>query len=286
MNSESKLEEENIGFRVLSQQKVFSPRALDPEIFGVPENEDVDEHIAKVRMVHELDRSALIVPMCIQQSSGRIITLRALIDTGCELNLIRRGLVGSEFFRPASTKYRLVTASGSLLLGGDNEITLGLVATGETSNSEEKLFFEFPTVLLEAEISVDVILSFRWLVDFDIDVRGRKYGLQTNTIPPYFIPGIQNLMSGSRCAMGRVNVVENKNKVKQKDVHSKQFFIRNTFPNELSNGAEDHLEMDYWKACQESLDPLTEKSLLYLLCLRLTAEPILEDRRDPPKLFD
>ena len=173
-----------------SRREVLSLKApLDPEIFGIPEGESIEEHIAKVRMVGRVPRSALILPMYVHQSNGRVITLRALIDTGCELNLIRRGLVAPEFFKPATIKYRLVTASGAPLAGGEKEICLGLIAKGQSKDGVEALNFEFPTVLLEADISVDIILSFRWLVDFDVDVRGRKYGLQTNTIPPYFFAG-------------------------------------------------------------------------------------------------
>ena len=119
---------EGEGLREISTLK----KPFEPEIFGIPEGETMEEHIAKVRMVSQVQRSALVLPMYVHQSNGRVITLQALIDTGCVLNLIRRGLVAPEFFRAATTKYRLVTASGSPLAGGEKEIALGWVAKGKS----------------------------------------------------------------------------------------------------------------------------------------------------------
>ena len=189
---------------------------LEPEIFGVPEGESVEEHIAKVRTVGNLLKTALILPMHVRQSNGRVIILRALVDTGCKLNLIRKGFVAPEFFRPATTRFRLVTASGAPLAGGEREIRLGLVAKGWIEGSGEALHFEFPTTLLEADITVDVILSFSWLVDFDVDVRGRKYVLQTNTMPRYFIPGVEGKTEG-REPVKEVRIIQQGNMVRQRN---------------------------------------------------------------------
>ena len=102
-----------------------------------------------------------------------------------------------------------MTASGSPLTKGEKEISLGLTAKRYLKDGGEALNFEFPTVLLKAEISVDIILSFSWFVDFDVDLRGRKYGLQTNTIPQYFLPTIEETSENS-AAIKRVNFIQKK----------------------------------------------------------------------------
>ena len=66
---------------------------------------------------------------------------------------------------------------------------------------------EFPTKLMEAEVSVDIILSFNWLVEFNVDLQGRRYGLQTNTTPPYFIPGVKEIGAKIR-GVENVRIVE------------------------------------------------------------------------------
>ena len=111
-------------------QGVEETRVASPEIFGVPEGETIEEHMAKVRVVGLVQKSALILPMVVVQSDGKEVTLRALVDTGCEVNLVRKGLIPPQCFQPMAVKCRLVTASGSLLGGGDREITLGLRARG------------------------------------------------------------------------------------------------------------------------------------------------------------
>ena len=158
-------------------------RVANPEIFGVPEGETIEEHMAKVRVVGLVQKSALILPMVVVQSDGKEVTLRALVDTGCEVNLVRKGLIPPQCFQPMAVRCHLVTANGSPLGGGDREITLGLRARGEGVEKRDPLIMEFPTKLMEAEVSVDIILSFNWLVEFNVDLQGRRYGLRTNTTP-------------------------------------------------------------------------------------------------------
>ena len=96
-----------------------------------------------------------------------------------------------------AVKCRLVTASGSPLGGGDREITLGLRARGEGVEKRDPLIMEFPTKLMEAAVSVDIIISFNWLVEFNVHLQGRRYGLQTNTTPRISYQGWKTSEQGS-----------------------------------------------------------------------------------------
>ena len=85
------VKEEEKEARVDMIQGVGETRMVNPEIFGVPDGETIEEHIAKVRVVGLVQKSALILPMVVVQSDGKEVTLRALVDTGCEVNLVRKG---------------------------------------------------------------------------------------------------------------------------------------------------------------------------------------------------
>ena len=73
-------------------------------------------------------KSSLIIRMKVVQGKTQGVPLDCLIDTGCEIYLIRNGLVGKEFFEPSDKIIRLVTANGSILPGGDRQVTLALQA--------------------------------------------------------------------------------------------------------------------------------------------------------------
>jgi len=83
----------------------------------------------------------------------------------------------------------LVSANGGQIPGGTSKVTGVLCTKSYPLHGGPPVTLEFETTLLEAEVPVDMILSFKWLVDFDLDVRPRLNGLQTNPPHHYFIPG-------------------------------------------------------------------------------------------------
>ena len=60
---------------------------------------------------------------------------RALIDTGAEVNLIRRGLCDAKYNRPAEKKLCLMAANNQRLGGGENEVEMELHFEGVDSNT-------------------------------------------------------------------------------------------------------------------------------------------------------
>ena len=89
-------------------------------------------------------------------------------------------------FTPAAKKVRLVTANKSVLAGGNKTVTTEMACKGERIRDGELKLLGFPTTLYEADIAVDAILSFKWLRDFNLDVRCGAYGLKTNGPPAHF----------------------------------------------------------------------------------------------------
>ena len=66
-----------------------------------------------------------------------------------------------------------------------------MLCKGCDSETGDKTCLQLTTKLYEAEIRVDIILSFEWLVTFNLNLKSREYGLETNIDPKYFIPGIK-----------------------------------------------------------------------------------------------
>ena len=153
-------------------------------------------------------RKALIIPLLVVLDSGKEVPLKALVDTGCENNIVKKGLIPSKYFSPAARKIRFVTANGTTLGGGDKEVKLDLITCANIVGEETKRFLILPTTLYEADISVDVLLSFSWLQEFNLDIKAKDYGLQTHTTPPYFISGITWDTTRTMTESPQVNVLE------------------------------------------------------------------------------
>ena len=109
--------------------KGIPQRVVRPEVFALPEGKGLDEHIAHLRAIRS-ERTSLILRMWVVQGDGSKVPLDALVDTGCEVNLIRAGLVPPENFTPSQVRIRLVTANGSSLGGGDQQVKLRVIAQG------------------------------------------------------------------------------------------------------------------------------------------------------------
>ena len=143
-----------------------------------------------------------MIHMMTVMPNGLKLPLRVLIDTGCEMCLVRSGLIPSQYLRPAKNKMSLVAANGIILPGGHTECLLNLIAQGYDMQVGSYRFLELPTTCIEANITVDIILSFRWCVERHIDILAQKYGLKLNGSPTYFIFG----GSGNNCANDQTNV--------------------------------------------------------------------------------
>ena len=168
-----------------------------PEVYMLKDGETLHEHLTRVMAV-EAPKSQLMLHMVSILPNGMKLPLKVLVDTGCEMNLVRMGLIPSQYLTPATNKISLVTANGTILPGGQRECTLDLVAKGSENSSGNFRFLEFPTVCLEAKINVDIILSFGWCVDRHIDILPREYGLRLNGETPCFISGATRSMSDVR----------------------------------------------------------------------------------------
>jgi len=122
--------------------------------------------------------------------AGRHIEAKALVDTGAEVNIVKTGLLSQSNFRESKRPLRLVTASNHRLDGGKDEATVNLQLVGTDMESKDKVNVTAPTVLYEADIGEDIILSYQWLGERGIEVSPRMHGLWAMVAHMrVFIPG-------------------------------------------------------------------------------------------------
>jgi len=96
---------------------------------------------------------------------GKSHYILALIATGAEANLLRRGLFPRHLMRVSPKPLALITANGARMGGGVCEITLGLCfhPSREGEWCTEATFHE-------ADIQVDAILSYSWIKKVQLEV--------------------------------------------------------------------------------------------------------------------
>ena len=95
---------------------------------------------------------------------------------GTLLEACRRGLIGERFLREAEKPENVVAANKERIQGGSMEAPCDVNLCGkdmETGFSDEE---SYPTVFYDANIGMDIILSYDWLRRADVDVRCRRHG--------------------------------------------------------------------------------------------------------------
>ena len=166
----------------------------DEEEILMPQVEDVGEGETEVAHVNGIiaQKRSLILPMILYADRPYQTWVKVLIDTGCEVDLIHRGLIHKRHFRPATKRVRLVTANKTLLGGGIYTVDLDLGCKGVRMHDGNLNLLEFPTTLYEADINIDIILSFKCCRYYNIDITCGLYGLQFEYYDyQYFIQGME-----------------------------------------------------------------------------------------------
>ena len=112
----------------------------------------------------------LIMAIVVLLQNNEEQVFKILIDTGAQVNLIRKDMIPDWMFTDAPEKLNLRTVSGQKLPGGERQVDLMLgfrqVMQGETMPD---LRWE-PATFYEADIRVDAILSHPWMVETKIGV--------------------------------------------------------------------------------------------------------------------
>ena len=105
--------------------------------------------------------------------------VRVLVDTGAEVCLIKKGLLPDLVVERAEKPLRLFAANNQPLPGGRHVVRVELQFTAVDIDSQKRMLVTAPTLLYQAEMEEDIILSYQWLGERDLDVCPRSHGLRT-----------------------------------------------------------------------------------------------------------
>ncbi len=122
---------------------------------------------------------------------GRKYPLIAHVDTGAEVNIIRTGILPHQSLQHDSHPLTFKGADYTCLKGG-NLCVIGVgEVVGHDIESQRNVHFQGAIHMYEANITVQAIISYKWLTDQNFWVNPRRHGLyfQVENIQ-VFIPGI------------------------------------------------------------------------------------------------
>ena len=143
----------------------INPEKNNPKKIRVVKNKEGRETQLKIP-IRLLAEERELVPEC-----------AALIDTGAEICVRRKGLIPENYLRPAQKPLTLVGANERRLEGGDKEVTLTSSIWATPKGSQTPVEFRVPTVFYVADIRTTVILSYEWCQRKGVDVSPREHGL-------------------------------------------------------------------------------------------------------------
>ena len=136
-------------------------------------------------------KTKLIIEGVLRLQDGSEVPVSALIDTGAEISLIRKGLVDGKYFHQSSRPKKFLTANEGVLDGGLEEVPCDVVMWGKCCATNENFGVMCPCSLYDANINVDVILSYEWLGKMKMDVCCHRHGLEVQLEGgPVWVSGI------------------------------------------------------------------------------------------------
>ena len=115
---------------------------------------------------------------CEMELQGTIYIVRALIDTGAEVNVIRKGIIPEQDLVLLERPWRLTAANQQTILGGDKEARVVLCLAGVEVDTKKQCGLKIPTTFLVADLGkVDAILSYQWLSDAQLIINPSRHGI-------------------------------------------------------------------------------------------------------------
>ncbi|EPS71058.1 hypothetical protein M569_03701 [Genlisea aurea] len=104
--------------------------------------------------------------------------IRALIDTGAEVCIVRPGIVHPHQLRPARKILRMRTANGGILEGGLFETLVVLEMMAVDTETGKDCLIRLPTWCYEANVNDDIILSYRWCQGRAMEILCQEHGMR------------------------------------------------------------------------------------------------------------
>ena len=104
------------------------------------------------------------------QGGNTTLQLQALIDTGSEVCLVKRGLFPEDCFEHSTRPVTLTTANYQRMAGGYRKPSSHWNFAGRDRDNAQSVQVSTPSLIYEADISQDIILSYAWLAERGFDV--------------------------------------------------------------------------------------------------------------------
>ena len=121
--------------------------------------------------------SKLVIPVSVFFPDGSQKKMRALVDTGADVCLIKKDLVDKEFLQPAKYPISLGAANSTLLTGGKFDVLVELGIQSVEVNENKPIEIRRPMLAYEAHMKHDIILSYSWLAENDGLVNPKRHGV-------------------------------------------------------------------------------------------------------------
>ena len=138
--------------------------------------------------------------------NGEERIILALVDTGAQANLVRRGLFSSECFRPARVPLALTTVSGEVLPGGRSEIKLSLSFSAEADDGAPvQQRWKTTAWFHDADIGCDAILSYQWMSEARLNVLTWRDALQLNEPPRWILQSTGPERRNTECEISTID---------------------------------------------------------------------------------
>jgi hypothetical protein len=102
----------------------------------------------------------LVVSIPVELPNGQKRFLRMLVDTGAQVNIIRKGLIGPENFENAKKPLTLITANGQVMDGGRRVVSMKLKFRQTSDIEEVEPELTLTGTFFEADVGIDGILSY------------------------------------------------------------------------------------------------------------------------------
>ena len=119
----------------------------------------------------------LRVKVVLHYGDGEECQALALVDSGAEVCLVRKGLLPDSALSAATSPLRIVTANSEPIDGGDREADVEIRFNGIDVEKKSKHLLLTPTRLIEADVDEDVILSYQWMGERDVRIGPRPHGV-------------------------------------------------------------------------------------------------------------
>ena len=116
------------------------------------------------------------------------VQAKALIDTGAQTSLVRKGLFPESCFRRARRPLVLKTVSGEELPGGRDELAMAISFAAHSDDvTRRPTTWTTTAVAHDGNISCDLILGYPWLRENQLDVQPWRDTLQIHEPPRWVL---------------------------------------------------------------------------------------------------